>query len=121
MSRSAPPKGAPDEHPACRRGTGPLLRLGIHLGGGRAGGGAAAAGGRTRLHPHPHRRAAGNGRRGDSAAPGVIDAAPRRPVDERIGRGGLAVAYVGIALLLACIVLRGLATLRAPWGNMYEF
>ncbi|EUA52440.1 cytochrome C assembly family protein [Mycobacterium xenopi 4042] len=30
-------------------------------------------------------------------------------------------AYVGIALLLACIVLRGLATLRAPWGNMYEF
>ncbi len=58
---------------------------------------------------------------GDSAAPGVIDAAPRRPVDERIGRGGLAVAYVGIALLLACIVLRGLATLRAPWGNMYEF
>ncbi|BBU24395.1 c-type cytochrome biogenesis protein CcsB [Mycobacterium xenopi] len=57
----------------------------------------------------------------DSAAPGVIDTAPSRPVDERIGRGGLAVAYVGIALLLACIVLRGLATLRAPWGNMYEF
>jgi cytochrome c-type biogenesis protein CcsB len=29
--------------------------------------------------------------------------------------------YVGIALLFACIVLRGLATARVPWGNMYEF
>ena len=29
--------------------------------------------------------------------------------------------YLGIGLLLACIVLRGLATLRVPWGNMYEF
>jgi cytochrome c-type biogenesis protein CcsB len=29
--------------------------------------------------------------------------------------------YVGIGLLLVCIVLRGLATARAPWGNMYEF
>jgi len=26
-----------------------------------------------------------------------------------------------MGLLLACIVLRGLATMRAPWGNMYEF
>ncbi len=57
----------------------------------------------------------------DSATPGVVLDAPRRPVDERVGRAGLAVVYVGIALLLACIVLRGLATMRAPWGNMYEF
>jgi cytochrome c-type biogenesis protein CcsB len=46
---------------------------------------------------------------------------PKRPLDERIGRSGLALVYVGIAMLLACIVLRGLATLRPPWGNMYEF
>ena len=29
--------------------------------------------------------------------------------------------YLGIALLLGCIVLRGLSTSRVPWGNMYEF
>src|SRR5579884_1716868 len=57
----------------------------------------------------------------DSATPGVVEAAAQRPVDERVGRAGLAVAYVGIALLLTCLVLRGLATLRVPWGNMYEF
>ncbi len=57
----------------------------------------------------------------DSATPGVIAQAPTRSVDERVGRAGLALVYLGIALLFACIVLRGLATGRAPWGNMYEF
>jgi cytochrome c-type biogenesis protein CcsB len=56
-----------------------------------------------------------------AAAPGVVVEAPKRPVDERIGGAGLALAYVGIAALLGSIVLRGLATGRAPWGNMYEF
>ena len=53
--------------------------------------------------------------------PGVIVDARTRTVDERIGRVGLALVYVGIAMLFACIVLRGLATTRVPWGNMYEF
>ncbi|OBF71486.1 c-type cytochrome biogenesis protein CcsB [Mycobacterium sp. 852002-51613_SCH5001154] len=57
----------------------------------------------------------------DSFTPGIVEEAPGRPLDERVGRAGLAVAYLGIGLLLACIVLRGLATLRPPWGNMYEF
>jgi cytochrome c-type biogenesis protein CcsB len=57
----------------------------------------------------------------DSATPGVVEDVSHRPFDERIGRGGLAVVYLGIGLLMACIVLRGLATLRVPWGNMYEF
>ncbi|CDO09532.1 c-type cytochrome biogenesis protein CcsB [Mycolicibacterium cosmeticum] len=57
----------------------------------------------------------------DSATPGVVADTPSRPADERIGRAGLALVYVGIALLAACIVLRGLATARVPWGNMYEF
>jgi len=57
----------------------------------------------------------------DSASPGVVDDVAQRPFDERVGRAGLAVLYLGIGLLLACIVLRGLATLRVPWGNMYEF
>ncbi|MDT5147634.1 MAG: hypothetical protein QOC58_2279 [Mycobacterium sp.] len=57
----------------------------------------------------------------DSATPGIVDEAPQRPVDERVGRAGLSVVYLGIGLLVACVVLRGLATLRVPWGNMYEF
>jgi cytochrome c-type biogenesis protein CcsB len=57
----------------------------------------------------------------DSATPGIVEDVSHRPFDERVGRGGLAVVYLGIGLLLACIVLRGLATLRVPWGNMYEF
>jgi cytochrome c-type biogenesis protein CcsB len=57
----------------------------------------------------------------DSSTPGVVEEAGQRPLDERVGRAGLAVAYLGIGLLLACIVLRGLATMRVPWGNMYEF
>ncbi|MGV0644504.1 c-type cytochrome biogenesis protein CcsB [Mycolicibacterium sp. XJ879] len=57
----------------------------------------------------------------DSAAPGVVAERPRRPIDQRIGGAGVALTYLGIGLLLACIVLRGLATSRAPWGNMYEF
>ncbi|WP_096284551.1 c-type cytochrome biogenesis protein CcsB [Mycobacterium ahvazicum] len=61
------------------------------------------------------------GVRADSATPGIVEDADRRPVDERAGRAGLAVVYLGIGLLLACLVLRGLATMRVPWGNMYEF
>ena len=57
----------------------------------------------------------------DSATPGVVADEPKRPPDERIGQAGLALVYVGIGLLLLCIGLRGLATLRVPWGNMYEF
>ena len=57
----------------------------------------------------------------DSATPGVVADAPNRPLDERVGKAGLALVYVGIGLLLVCIVLRGVATARVPWGNMYEF
>ena len=57
----------------------------------------------------------------NSATPGIVTDAPTRTADERIGRAGVALTYVGIALLATCIVLRGLATSRVPWGNMYEF
>lgn len=57
----------------------------------------------------------------DSSVPGIVEDAEVRPFDERVGRAGLAVVYLGIGLLAACIVLRGLATVRVPWGNMYEF
>lgn len=55
------------------------------------------------------------------ATPGIVVDRPRRSIDERIGGAGLALTYLGIGLLLLCIVLRGLATSRVPWGNMYEF
>jgi cytochrome c-type biogenesis protein CcsB len=67
------------------------------------------------------RELVGAGVRADGDRPGLIAEAPKRPADERIGRAGIALVYVGIAALLACIVLRGLSTSRAPWGNMYEF
>ncbi|KHO24280.1 c-type cytochrome biogenesis protein CcsB [Mycolicibacterium setense] len=57
----------------------------------------------------------------DSATPGVVAEEQRRPFDERVGKTGLALTYVGIGMLFICIVLRGLATSRVPWGNMYEF
>lgn len=53
--------------------------------------------------------------------PGLVVPQGKRPLGERIGGAGLAMVYLGIGLLLVCIVLRGLATTRAPWGNMYEF
>jgi cytochrome c-type biogenesis protein CcsB len=53
--------------------------------------------------------------------PAVVTELPGRSIDERIGGAGLALVYVGIAALFGCIVLRGLATGRVPWGNMYEF
>lgn len=57
----------------------------------------------------------------DVNRPGVVIETPAPPLGERVGKAGLGLVYLGIALLLACIVLRGLATSRAPWGNMYEF
>ncbi|MET0993312.1 MAG: cytochrome c biogenesis protein, partial [Mycobacterium sp.] len=57
----------------------------------------------------------------NSDRPGVVTETPKRPIDDRIGRAGISLVYVGIAALFACIVLRGLSTSRVPWGNMYEF
>jgi cytochrome c-type biogenesis protein CcsB len=48
--------------------------------------------------------AAGVGPRG--GGPGIVAETPRRSVDERIGGAGLALTYLGIGLLLLCIVLR---------------
>jgi cytochrome c-type biogenesis protein CcsB len=40
---------------------------------------------------------------------------------ERIGRMGASLLVLGSLLQLAAITLRGFATHRAPWGNMYEY
>ena len=57
----------------------------------------------------------------DAEQPGVVAEAPAAPLTERVGKSGLALVYLGIAALFGCIVLRGMATSRVPWGNMYEF
>ena len=62
----------------------------------------------------PTVRAGGDG-------PGVVVQPAATPLAERMGKSGQALVYLGIALLFGCIVLRGLATARVPWGNMYEF
>lgn len=45
----------------------------------------------------------------------------RRSRPERIGRMGAALLILGALLHLSALVLRGLATSRVPWGNMYEY
>jgi cytochrome c-type biogenesis protein CcsB len=40
---------------------------------------------------------------------------------ERIGRMGGALLVLGVSLHLTSLVLRGFATGRPPWGNMYEY
>ena len=40
---------------------------------------------------------------------------------ERIGKLAVSLTVFGVALHVAALALRGLATQRAPWGNMYEF
>jgi cytochrome c-type biogenesis protein CcsB len=45
----------------------------------------------------------------------------RRPLPERLGRMGIALVILGLAMHAVSIVLRGMATDRPPWGNMYEY
>ncbi|MEJ2858434.1 MULTISPECIES: c-type cytochrome biogenesis protein CcsB [unclassified Saccharothrix] len=40
---------------------------------------------------------------------------------EKLGRMGVALTVLGALLQLSSLVLRGVATERAPWGNMYEY
>ena len=56
-----------------------------------------------------------------STTPGRIPDAPRRGPSERMGRTGLGLVMVALTLHIGSIVLRGIATGRPPWGNMYEF
>ncbi|MEV8442041.1 c-type cytochrome biogenesis protein CcsB [Actinosynnema sp. NPDC051121] len=48
-------------------------------------------------------------------------AADPRPFAARLGRCGVATTVLGVLLHLGSVVLRGVATGRVPWGNMYEY
>ena len=45
----------------------------------------------------------------------------RRSMSEKLGAMAYPVVFVGLFAHIASIVTRGIATERAPWGNMYEF
>ncbi|MDV6012643.1 c-type cytochrome biogenesis protein CcsB [Haloechinothrix sp. LS1_15] len=55
------------------------------------------------------------------SAPGSTATRRYSGTAERFGRMGVALTVLGVLLHLAALVLRGVATSRAPWGNMYEF
>ncbi|GLZ38198.1 c-type cytochrome biogenesis protein CcsB [Actinokineospora sp. NBRC 105648] len=59
----------------------------------------------------------------ESAGPAIgrIEEQPGRDRPERFGRMAVALTVLGALLHLSSIVLRGVATGRAPWGNMYEY
>jgi cytochrome c-type biogenesis protein CcsB len=51
----------------------------------------------------------------------VEEAPERGGRAERIGKLAVSLTVFGVVLHFASLALRGLATGRAPWGNMYEF
>ncbi|GAA3365079.1 c-type cytochrome biogenesis protein CcsB [Saccharopolyspora gregorii] len=52
---------------------------------------------------------------------GRIDTPAKRPLPERFGGMAVSMTVLGILVHAASLVFRGVATGRAPWGNMYEF
>jgi cytochrome c-type biogenesis protein CcsB len=57
----------------------------------------------------------------DTDAPESIVVVTSSPRADRIGRMGFALNVLGVLLHAAAVILRGLATDRVPWGNMYEY
>ncbi|MCX2728887.1 c-type cytochrome biogenesis protein CcsB [Saccharopolyspora sp. NFXS83] len=52
---------------------------------------------------------------------GRIDTPSKRPLSERFGGMAVSMTVLGALVHAASLVFRGVATGRAPWGNMYEF
>ncbi|WP_336882825.1 c-type cytochrome biogenesis protein CcsB [Rhodococcus globerulus] len=57
----------------------------------------------------------------DARVPGRIVESPPRSMSDRLGNMGLSLVVVAFVFHLGALVLRGVATQRVPWGNMYEF
>ncbi|MGW0036300.1 c-type cytochrome biogenesis protein CcsB [Gordonia sp. NPDC003376] len=86
---------------------------------------AALAGARTRRLVAKEELVAAGAAGGSTVerVPGRIADDPRatRTFSDRLAAMAYPVVFVGLAAHVAAIVTRGLATERAPWGNMYEF
>jgi len=61
------------------------------------------------------------GRPQRSTLPGRVEVPAGRSLADRLGRMGVALVALGLALHVGSLVLRGVSADRAPWGNMYEF
>jgi cytochrome c-type biogenesis protein CcsB len=57
----------------------------------------------------------------DTPVVGRIESPQRRPLNERLGGMAIAMTVLGVLVHAASLALRGFATGRVPWGNMYEF
>ncbi|HEY9314790.1 c-type cytochrome biogenesis protein CcsB [Williamsia sp.] len=57
----------------------------------------------------------------DVRMPGKVQATEKAPLGDRLAKMAYGVVVLATALHITSIVLRGIATDRAPWGNMYEF
>ena len=60
---------------------------------------------------------------GDAGGDGDGDAADltSTPRARRLAGAALSVSWLGTFLIVASVVMRGLAVMRPPWGNMFEF
>ncbi|MGF0115644.1 c-type cytochrome biogenesis protein CcsB [Promicromonospora sp. Marseille-Q5078] len=65
--------------------------------------------------------AVGAGASGATTPPAGVVAADAAPPRRRAAGIAMSTTWVGTALLLVAIVLRGIAAGRTPWANMYEF
>ncbi|CAM06093.1 cytochrome c-type biogenesis protein CcsB [Saccharopolyspora erythraea NRRL 2338] len=63
---------------------------------------------------------AGGESTGDAGV-GHVEQPRRRPLPERLGGMAVAMTVLGALVHAASLGLRGFATGRVPWGNMYEF
>ncbi|QIZ34905.1 c-type cytochrome biogenesis protein CcsB [Saccharopolyspora sp. ASAGF58] len=52
---------------------------------------------------------------------GHVETPQKRPLSERLGGMAVAMTVLGALVHAASLLLRGFATGRVPWGNMYEF
>lgn len=57
----------------------------------------------------------------DVRTPGKVESAAKAPLGDRLAKMAYGVVILGTVLHISSIALRGFATGRAPWGNMYEF
>ncbi len=61
----------------------------------------------------------------DAVSAGLADGdggqPPATPRARKLGGIALALSWLGTFILIASVVMRGLAVMRPPWGNMFEF
>jgi cytochrome c-type biogenesis protein CcsB len=57
----------------------------------------------------------------DHRTPGKLETSAKAPLGDRLARMAYGVVLLATAVQIGSIVLRGFATGRPPWGNMYEF